>query len=468
MKLRFMTVAGCLALWLLACSVCFGQVVPETVFFDVPDALEPNPIPAPTAQLLAVGGYPVDPDRLTLIAALYLPDPLLHGPGPYPAVVVLHGSGGMWSNDLIASGPSNQFEDWGEVLADLGYVCLITDSYNPRGIPGGFSGRRPSYDPAVDDALCSPNYERPKDVVAALEYLATRADVDVTRTALLGFSHGAQTGLNAILDVSVDLSPYTVSYIPNAQDDPIPLIVPSPVRLPAHIPFPRVCVFYYPGCSHFAYHGQASSIAAGRYMPDRRTEVLMYHGTNDSLLGVVDPDASPLTGDLYPIKFVLSSAAQAAVLALPNPFVQHLIIDKANHSFDGTTIEPPQNWNTGAESIDEKSKRLARDEVLKWFEFRLKPANFAIGPDLNNPGLFEVSWSARTNLRYKVLHNDDLGLVWPQQGGDHIGAGTTLAAPVQVQPSGKVFYKLEYGPVEPPLADPNNIGFFRPYGDFSY
>ena len=468
MKNRILRMVMCAALWLVACSFCLGQVVPQTVFFDVPDHLEPSPMPSPSAQLVAVNGYPVDPDRLTLIAALYLPDPLQHGPGPYPAVVVLHGSGGMWSGDLIANGPASQFEDWGEVLADLGYACLITDSYNPRGIVGGFADRRPSYDPAVDDALCSPNYERPKDVVAALEYLATRADVDVTRTALLGFSHGAQTGLNAILDVSVDRSPYTVTYVTNAQGQTTSLGVPSPVRIPSHLPFPRVCAFYYPGCSHFGYPGQASTIATGRYMPDRRTEVLMYHGTNDSLLGVTDPDASPLTGSLYPIKFVLSSAAQAATLALPNPFVQHLIIDKASHSFDGTTIEPPQNWNSVAESVDEKSKRLARDEVLKWIEFRLKPVNLAIGPDLVTPGQHLISWSARTNLRYQIRRNDDLGPVWSQQGGDLIGAGATLTAPVQVQPSGRVFYRLEYGPVEPPLNDPANTGFFHDYGDFSY
>jgi hypothetical protein len=30
----------------------------------------------------------------------------------------------------------------------------------------------PHHDPAQDDDLCSPNYKRPKDVVALLEYLA--------------------------------------------------------------------------------------------------------------------------------------------------------------------------------------------------------------------------------------------------------------------------------------------------------
>jgi len=73
----------------------------ETVFFDMPQNLLPNPIPSPSAQLLSVAGYPDDPARMTFIARLYLPDPAIHGPGPYPTALFIHGSGGLWSNDNI-------------------------------------------------------------------------------------------------------------------------------------------------------------------------------------------------------------------------------------------------------------------------------------------------------------------------------------------------------------------------------
>jgi len=62
--------------------------------------------------------------------------------------------------------------------------------------------------------------------VAALEHLNGRGDVDMHRTALIGFFHGAKTILNAILDESVDLPPYTVDYV-SANDGTIKLEVPE-------------------------------------------------------------------------------------------------------------------------------------------------------------------------------------------------------------------------------------------------
>lgn len=420
---------------LLGLSVAFlakttsAQPVPEIVFFDLPENLEPNPIPTPSAQLLAVQGYPNNPNQLTLVAEFYTPDAQVHGDGPYPTILVLHGSGGMWSNDLIPNGAANQFDDWAEVLTNLGYAMLLVDSYNPRGIAGNYSGRRPHHDPTKDDALCSPNYERPKDVIAALAYLDGRTDVDRNQIGILGFSHGSQTGLNAILDPSVDLGAYTVDYTNNLNQT-VDLAVDSPVRIPEGLPFPKVCAFYYPGCGHFGYHGQASSIAAGRYMPDRRTQVLMFHGTEDGLLGVSDVNADPLTGSLFPIKFVESSALQAAAEGVDNPFVQHTIFDLAEHSFDNETIEPQQNWNTMAESVDEKAKRLARDEVLKWFEFKLKPADLRIEPDQMNPGDHVVVWTGRKDLDYLLVSNEDLGNVWNPVGGNVIGDGGEIESPI--------------------------------------
>jgi dienelactone hydrolase len=456
--------AACIG-WLGCVQLAAGQAVPETVFFDVPQNLAVNPNPAPTAQLSAVPGYPADAGRLTLIALLYHPDPGMHGPGPYPVVVVLHGSGGMWSNDTIASGAKTPLRRWGERLAERGFLCLMPDSFNPRGIPGNFSNRRPHHDSAIDDAVCSPNYERPKDVVAALAYLQTRTDADQQHIGLLGFSHGSQTGLNAILDPSVDLGNYTVDYI-NDQADTVKLAVPAPVRVPAALPFPRVGIFYYPGCAHFAYHGSPGSTAAGRYMPDRHAQVVMFHGTNDSLLGVADPNASPKTGSLFPIKFTLASAAQATAQGIANPFVQHHIFDLAGHSFDETTIEPQGNWNTPQESADEKANRLARDETLKWLEFRLRRHELTPAPDPNVPGALLVSWSGREQLRYR--HQTSVNLTnWTQQGDDIIGQGALISLPVVLPPEKRSFHQLLIDPVPAPASDLLYESFFLEYGDFS-
>ena len=449
----------------------------QTVFFDLPEALEPDPIPAPTAELLqAFPAYPDDPGRLTLAARIFLPDPAIHGNGPYPAVVVLHGSGGLWSGDVIVNGLISQFAQWGEHLAGLGYVSLFPDSYNPRGIPGNFSGRRPHHDPDIDDHLCSPNYERPKDVIASLAYLAERPDIDTGNVALIGFSHGAQTGINAIVDVSVDLGQYTVSYIesvPVPDTDPVQYVdsattkdVPSPVRIPPELPFPKLCAFFYGGGSHFGYHGSASSTAAGRYMFDRRTKVLMFHGTVDSLLGVSDPNATPMTGNLFPIKQALASRAQAQALGLPDPLQQHYLMHGVGHSFDLEALADPLDWNTPNESPDQKAKRLCREETLKWLEFLLKPAPpVSIAVDDLDPAQVLLSFPSNPRLRYTWVGSDDL-VGWGAEAPGFDGNGGGVETPAPILESGRRFFRLGRVPVPPPFDAPENLGFFKFYPDF--
>ena len=465
-----------LGAFMLAPAMVSAAITEETVFFDLPEALEPDPIPAPTPGLAALPGYPVDPDRLTLVSRIYRPDAALHGDGPFPTVVILHGSGGLWSNDLIANGLISQFEQWGELLAGLGYLAVFPDSYNPRGIQGNFGSRRPHHDPAIDDALCSPNYERPKDVVATLTYLNGRADVDRDKLALIGFSHGAQTGINAVLDVSVDLGSYTVSYIdqqaiPNT--DPVQYQnvstnkqVPSPVRIPQNLPFPKFCAFYYGGGSHFGYHGSASSTAAGRYMFDRRTKVLMFHGTADSLLGVDDPDVTPMTGALFPIKQALASTAQAQALGLTDPLEHHFLLHQVGHSFDLAALADEVDWNTNNESPDQKAKRLCREEVLKWLAFLLKPApETGISHDPLAPDQVELGFPSNPRLRYRWWTTDDFA-TWSTLDDHFDGDGQAQMKLIPIHPPGRRFFRLGRLPIPPPFDAPENAGFFRFYPDF--
>ena len=62
---------------------------------------------------------PKDPDRVE--ARLSKPD----GPGPFPALVLLHGCQGV----------SPQVKDWARWLADRGYVAFVVDSFGPRHEP---------------------------------------------------------------------------------------------------------------------------------------------------------------------------------------------------------------------------------------------------------------------------------------------------------------------------------------------
>jgi len=409
-------------------------------------------------------GYPIDANQLTLATQLYIPDPLVSGDGPYPAVIILHGSGGLWSNDVIDSGPISHLDQWGVLLADMGYLVLLPDSYKARGIPEGFEGRRPHYNPAFDDHLCSPNYERPKDVVASLEYLTTRNDFDGDNVALIGFSHGAQTAMNAVVDVSVDLGQYTVSYIDliEGEEDSIPKDVDSPVRIPDDLPFPKLGLFYYGGGSHYGYHGQASSIAAGRYMIDRRMKALIFHGTDDYLLNVDDPETLPMTGVLYPIKQALSSSAQAAAIGVDDPLQRHYLLDLAEHSFDLAAVTTAED----DETANEMAKRLCREESIKWLEFCLKPSPAAAVAHDVTPGNVDLSvTSTNTRLNYQWLYSDNL-VDWFDEGSAFDGDGADIELGATLGPDDRRFFVLEYAPIAPPLA--SYPDFFRDYNDFNY
>jgi dienelactone hydrolase len=117
-----------------------------------------------------------------LKAVLYRPA----GSGPFPAIVALHGCGGL----IGASGRMGaRHADWGERLAALGYIVLFPDSYGSRGLGSQC---------LVRDRTVRPGRERVADVRLARNWLLGRADVNQDRISLLGWSNGASSVLWAI------------------------------------------------------------------------------------------------------------------------------------------------------------------------------------------------------------------------------------------------------------------------------
>jgi dienelactone hydrolase len=92
------------------------------------------------------------------------------GPGPFPAIVHLHGCGGL--PDEVKRGANSLASDR---LAAWGYVTLVVDSFTTRGINNTCSGE---FAPRVADAY------------GALAWLARQPFVDANRIAVLGFSAG--------------------------------------------------------------------------------------------------------------------------------------------------------------------------------------------------------------------------------------------------------------------------------------
>ncbi len=105
------------------------------------------------------------------------------GPGPFPAVVIMHDCSGLGPQSSGAPGR------WAEELRTRGHVVLIPDSFTTRGHPDGVC-----VNPAPSRNDVSPA-RRVHDAYAALAYLRTLSYVDGGRVGLMGGSHGGSTTL---------------------------------------------------------------------------------------------------------------------------------------------------------------------------------------------------------------------------------------------------------------------------------
>jgi dienelactone hydrolase len=100
------------------------------------------------------------------------------GPGPFPAVILLHGCHGVTVSTRA----------WARWFGGLGYVALVVDSWKPRGIPDG----------CIPEAPDLPSTERFDDTVGALRFLQTRPEVDRARIGVIGWSHGGVFSMAAV------------------------------------------------------------------------------------------------------------------------------------------------------------------------------------------------------------------------------------------------------------------------------
>ncbi|HEX5125658.1 MAG TPA: dienelactone hydrolase family protein [Rhodocyclaceae bacterium] len=145
------------------------------IFASSAHAAAPQQISVPTA------GVSSSPNPL--IGFLFKPE----GPGPHPAIVMMHGCGGAYEKN----GTLNvRHIMWGDYFAQQGYVALMLDSFTSRGFK----------------EICTVKFgertlkeaDRVGDAYAALAFLRQRNDVDAKRIAVLGWSHGAGSVLSTI------------------------------------------------------------------------------------------------------------------------------------------------------------------------------------------------------------------------------------------------------------------------------
>jgi dienelactone hydrolase len=116
-------------------------------------------------------------------AELLKPD----GPGPFPAVVIMHDCSGLGPR---SSGAPDR---WAKELVTQGYVVVIPDSFTTRGHGAGVCT-----DPSPSRTEVNP-FRRVRDAYAALAYVRTLSYVDGSRVGLMGGSHGGMTTLASMV-----------------------------------------------------------------------------------------------------------------------------------------------------------------------------------------------------------------------------------------------------------------------------
>lgn len=115
----------------------------------------------------------------TAYGTLFVP-PGRHPPRSLPAVVMLHGSGGVQSARELT---------YGKQLSAMGVVALVVDAFGARRDRGtGFTERLLNI---TETMLVADGY-------AALDHLAARPEIDPGRVVLIGFSYGGMATMYAL------------------------------------------------------------------------------------------------------------------------------------------------------------------------------------------------------------------------------------------------------------------------------
>ena len=128
--------------------------------------------------------------------------------GKLPAVILMHGTGGVSEEREHA---------WAKRLNAAGIAALVIDSFAGRGIKPPIYADKPNFTSFAPHLV---------DAYTALRLLETHPRIDVSRVALMGFSRGGETAVNAIFE------PFRAGALGDARH-----------RFAAYIPFYPYCNF---------------------------------------------------------------------------------------------------------------------------------------------------------------------------------------------------------------------------------
>ena len=236
------------------------------------------------------------------------------GDGPFPAVVIVHGSSGVDGRGAALA----------EELRQAGIASLELDMWKPRGLTGGTESRPL----IISDTL--------PDAWGAWAYLAADSRMDPKRIGIAGFSWGgAVTWITAF-----GLKPLNApAHIKEA-------------RFAAHVPF-------YGGCSSYLPSGKGGKGLATLGAKPTGAAMLYVIGAKD------DYELSP-------------SACLDLAKAYPEFAMRVRLVEGATHAFDGPEYgryhDPLARDATGGHILvrsDPEAARVVRQEVAAFFRSAL-------------------------------------------------------------------------------------------------
>jgi len=278
-----------------------------------------------------------------LKAVLYIPSSSV----PVPAVVVLHGSSGLWSStDSTNTKMSLQFKGWIDSFRVHKIAALFVDSYTARGVKT-FHNMTPPYNFPI-----AAEFVRPRDAYAGLEFLRANNKIIPGKIALLGFSHGATTVLSTMVDAAAVAKNTAWSEISGSTTYTNNVLAPA--SKPAAGGF-VAAVSYYPGAAMFSYYGKPGTPSDGKYV--NYAPIMMHAAGTDPLYTTTYTNTDNNTQISAYDALILKSKLNPASAA-----ISKFEYADAAHSFDGEKL-------AGADATASVLARTRTIAFLKYYLF---------------------------------------------------------------------------------------------------
>jgi dienelactone hydrolase len=230
------------------------------------------------------------------------------GTGPFPAVVMMHGCAGVYSDGRPGKGITSLYREWGDRLVKAGYVALLVDSFSPRNAPQNqCNGGRP---------VVSEVRDRPYDAYAGLKYLTSLPYVSADKIGLLGWSQGG----SAVM-ASMHITKYSEA---------------------ANF---KAAVAFYAGCGLYNAFGGVENSKWKPYAP-----MVFLHGSADTVVRV----------NLCRIRIRAARALGATQVGIT-------VFANAHHKFDQAT-----RAGNGFTQADVRAKKAADPQAMQFFATYLR------------------------------------------------------------------------------------------------